>query len=648
MENSFTHLFLQHFGILFIWFLAFPTIQRLNLDLLNFYFPSTKPNDEIVVVGIDEESFSAFEEQWPWPREYHAALTDILFELGAKKIVFDVIFAEPSNSESDQAFAESIQNSGNVVLASDLSEVEKDFISGVIETRPLLLFEEAGAEVGLAGVNRDADMVVRYAPEFKNTLSSVAFGKEIEFEPKSKIIRYIGPDHSFSFLSYFQLFIENGIPEGFLEDKVVFIGLDLKASPDIQKSTPDTFPTPFTRFNSRVSPGVELHATLYHNLVNDDFVDMLSDAKKFGILGFFTLIFSLSCMSFRPIRSMFFGFGSIGFLILVSAYFYQNNVFLPSIEAIPIFLIVYVASGAHAFLTEGRQKRMLKGAFSQYLAPDMVEALIADPDKLSLGGTKKVMSIMFCDVRGFTSISEALKTKPEVLTDVINTLLTDLSNDILTCGGTIDKYMGDCIMAFWNAPVDDPQHADNAINAALKMMKTIDTINEKVESAQGRNFNLKIGIGVATGECVVGNMGSTQRFDYTVLGDVVNLASRLEGQTKSYGITTVISNNTFHAASSKDNIIEIDSIKVKGKEDAETIFALVEEQPVTEIKTLLNDYLKQYRAGNINEAEILLEKLINTKTEVSAYASLMLERINEIKKTGLPKNWDGVFVAQTK
>ena len=126
-----------------------------------------------------------------------------------------MIFAEPSNSESDQAFAESIQNSGNVVLASDLSEVEKDFISGVIETRPLLLFEEAGAEVGLAGVNRDADMVVRYAPEFKNTLSSVAFGKEIEFEPKSKIIRYIGPDHSFSFLSYFQLFIENGIPEGF-------------------------------------------------------------------------------------------------------------------------------------------------------------------------------------------------------------------------------------------------------------------------------------------------------------------------------------------------------------------------------------------------------------------------------------------------
>ena len=278
----------------------------------------------------------------------------------------------------------------------------------------------------------------------------------------------------------------------------------------------------------------------------------------------------------------------------------------------------------------------------------MVEALIADPDKLSLGGTKKVMSIMFCDVRGFTSISEALKTKPEVLTDVINTLLTDLSNDILTCGGTIDKYMGDCIMAFWNAPVDDPQHADNAINAALKMMKTIDTINEKVESAQGRNFNLKIGIGVATGECVVGNMGSTQRFDYTVLGDVVNLASRLEGQTKSYGITTVISNNTFHTASSKDNIIEIDSIKVKGKEDAETIFALVEEQPVTEIKALLNDYLKQYRAGNINEAEILLEKLINTKTEVSAYASLMLERIKEIKTTGLPKNWDGVFVAQTK
>ena len=198
----------------------------------------------------------------------------------------------------------------------------------------------------------------------------------------------------------------------------------------------------------------------------------------------------------------------------------------------------------------------------------MVNALIAEPDRLQLGGEKKLMT------RGFTSISEKLKSRPEVLTDVINTLLTELSQKILETGGTIDKYMGDCIMAFWNAPVLDPMHAENAVQAARAMATSVDEINQLIEEKEGENFELKIGIGIATGECVVGNMGS-KRFDYTVLGDVVNLASRLEGQTKAYGTTTIICKNTAKAISGEiPDTVEIDRIRVKGKQEPETIFGV--------------------------------------------------------------------------
>ena len=275
---------------------------------------------------------------------------------------------------------------------------------------------------------------------------------------------------------------------------------------------------------------------------------------------------------------LFTGIGAFGASILT----WQNGYFLTAFAAFPSYVICYVASGAQAYLTEGRQKRQIKGAFAQYLSPDMVDALIADPEKLTLGGEKRTMTIMFCDVRGFTAISEALKEQPEVLADVINTLLTELTNDILECAGTIDKYMGDCIMAFWNAPVENPKHAELAVEAAEKMMKTIHRVNEIINSEGKVSFDLRIGIGIATGECVVGNMGSKQRFDYTVLGDVVNLASRLEGQTKGYGITTILCKNTAEAISNKSELIlEIDKIRVKGKKDPESHLWFVREEGIS-------------------------------------------------------------------
>ena len=637
-------------GNIFSFFILLGPVERLNIDILNVLMPSEKAIEDIVVVAIDETSFSAFETQWPWPREYHGMLVERLVQEGAKDIIFDVVFAEPSEPESDGYFADAITMAENVILASDLTAVDDGFITGIIETRPYIDFEEAGARVGLAGVDQDNDRVIRYFPSFEDTLSSVAAQYSEVPDERSKIINYIGPDHSFKYISYNQFFIDDGIEVGAIEDKYVLIGLDVKATPDVQQSQVDAFPTPHTRFNARLSPGVEVHANMLQNLISDSWIVNPSNNEKIFYLIFMAIIGFLATQTFNP----YYSFGALAIAALgafgASVLSWQQGYFLTAFAAFPTYIISFVSSGAHAYLTEGKQKRQIKGAFAQYLAPEMVDALIADPDKLTLGGEKRTMTIMFCDVRGFTAISEALKEQPEVLAEVINTLLTELTNDILECGGTIDKYMGDCIMAFWNAPVENPEHAQLAVEAAQKMMGTIYKVNDII-SAQGTvSFDLRIGIGVATGECVVGNMGSKQRFDYTVLGDVVNLASRLEGQTKGYGITTVLCKNTAAAVANLNNkVLEIDKIRVKGKTDPETIFGLLEDNAKKEELEVVSDYLKKFRSGDFKSAKDSLKPLLNQNDgPLKGFALLMLDRVEQLSKLPTNKNWDGVYTAESK
>ena len=413
-------------------------LQRISIDVLNYFLASEKTSGEIVVVGIDDSSFSALDEsvgRWPWPRWIHGDLVDILDQYGASQIIFDVIFSETSEEEMDLYFAEAIGRAQRVILASDLSEVQNDYISGIIESRPLPLFEEYGAEVGLAGVDMDADRVIRYHPyypDYPNTLSSLGSKIEIgEIIPQSRILRYAGPDHTFPYLSYYQLFIEDGVPEGFLKDKIVLIGLDAKASADVQKSQQDSFPTPFTRFNARQTPGVEIHANLLDNLIQNNWVSNPPNSHKIFIVIIMTFISIAISASWRPALTLLLGLGANICLSGFSFYFWTEGYYLNFLLGLPTFIISYVAAGGHAYLTEGRQKRQIKGAFGQYLSPAMVDTLIADPEKLKLGGERRKMTIMFCDVRGFTTISEALKDTPEKLTEIINILLTSLTKDVL-------------------------------------------------------------------------------------------------------------------------------------------------------------------------------------------------------------------------
>ena len=299
----------------------------------------------------------------------------------------------------------------------------------------------------------------------------------------------------------------------------------------------------------------------------------------------------------------------------------------------------------------------MRGAFSQYLSPALLAQLAEEPDRLALGGEMKDMTFLFADVRGFTTISEQFKADPQGLTSLINRFLTPMTDMILSRRGTIDKYMGDCIMAFWNAPLDDEDHARHACNSALAMMEALEPINESIkaeaEAEERLYFPIKVGIGLNSGEVVVGNMGSDQRFDYSVLGDAVNLASRLEGQSKNYGVDIVIGEETYTRAPDFA-VIELDLIAVKGKTEATRIFTLLgdaEMKASSEHKTLAarhDDMLKAYRDQQWDQARALIKECSALDGSLEPLYEIYAERLEEYSKNPPGPDWDGVFVATSK
>ena len=375
------------------------------------------------------------------------------------------------------------------------------------------------------------------------------------------------------------------------------------------------------------------------------------------LLGFFITIFALR---FGPVIniSLLVIVVSTAFYISFKLFSEEMTLFDPTFAGFSTFVIYFGNTFAN-YLRDANEKKQIRGAFSQYLSPALVEQLAEDPDKLVLGGETKKMTFLFCDVRGFTTISESFKSDPQGLTKLINRFLTPLTNEIISVNGTIDKYMGDCIMAFWNAPIDVDGHEKLACDATLKMHKAMAELNktrEEEAKAENKKFlELKIGIGLNTGGCVVGNMGSDQRFDYSVLGDAVNLAARLEGQSKSYGVKTVIGPETYDSVKETYATLQLDMIAVKGKKEAVTIFTLagdLEFKNSTDFKKLdtlhkkiLENYFGQkweYCLSEMKSAKNLCNNLM------SEYYDIMTERINEYKQKPPPKDWDGVYVATTK
>lgn len=406
-------------------------------------------------------------------------------------------------------------------------------------------------------------------------------------------------------------------------------------------------------------PGVELHAQAVEQILRGDFLlrpDFATPAELLYILILGCLIAFLIYRA-GAMGSALLGAIAVGGVIAISWYAFDTAGWLvdPVYPTIALSAI-YLTGSSFVFLRTEQERNRVRNAFSHYMAPALVKRLAEDPSQLKLGGETRDMTLLFADVRGFTTISEGLTA--EELIRFLNTLFTPLSNVILEQQGTIDKFMGDALMAFWNAPLDDTKHPTNACTAALRIMDEMKILNEHWrEEAKAKDIpfqDVKIGIGVNTGICSVGNLGSETRFDYSVIGDNVNVASRLEGQSKTYGVVTVVGEETTTRAPGFA-FLELDLVKVKGKTTAVRIFALLgdeafmQSQPFVDLTAKHHEFLTRYRAADWDTAETLshdCEKMADGRLDL-LYA-LYRKRIAAFRDTPPPADWDGVTEAMSK
>ena len=413
----------------------------------------------------------------------------------------------------------------------------------------------------------------------------------------------------------------------------------------------------------RSMPGVEIHAQLIEAALTNSILTYPGYAIGAELIVAFlvgiAIVVTAPMIGALPLLTLGAGVGA-GLAAISWTVFQQQNILIDVTFPLMSSFGVYAALVFVNYLREQVDRQRIRSAFGQYLSPTLVEQLAQNPDKLVLGGEERTMTIMFSDVRGFTTISESFKDDPQGLTYLMNRLLTPMSNAIQARNGTIDKYMGDAIMAFWNAPLDDPDHEANACDAALDMLERLEALNaerKQEAEASGKPFiPIKIGIGINTGRVTVGNMGSDMRFQYTVLGDSVNLASRIEGQTKSYGVPILIGARTAEAVKDKFAIVEIDFITVKGKSEPEVVYTVLGRKELAAssefegVRATMHQLLARYRAqdwrGAIKAAQAC--RVGNGLFHLDGVADLYEERIAAFEQNPPPPDWNGVFALQTK
>jgi adenylate cyclase len=412
-----------------------------------------------------------------------------------------------------------------------------------------------------------------------------------------------------------------------------------------------------------VMPGVEIHAQVLESALTGTVLSQ----PNYGIVVEFgaALILGILVIAFAPMfgPTTLVAVGALFATLLIgtSWYFYtQHRLLIDFTYPLASTTAIYLTLIFTSFVREQKQRRQIRSAFGQYLSPALIEQLAQSPEKLVLGGEEREMTIMFSDVRGFTTISESYKHDPQGLTALMNRFLTPLTNAILARKGTIDKYMGDAIMAFWNAPLDDKEHEINACNAAIDMLERIDELNkirqQEAEEGGPAYIPLNVGVGLNTGVCVVGNMGSSLRFDYSVLGDSVNLASRLEGQSKEYGFPIIVGSKTALAVKEKFAILELDFIMVKGKKEPEVIYAIAGREDTAQsgrfqrLRNLTIEMLSHYRSRDWEGALMTIER--GRKTDDANSLELLYNlyeaRIKGYQENPPPADWNGAFALLTK
>ena len=633
----------------------------------------SRPSDDICFIGIDQECINvALREKnwsWPWPRSAYGQIVDYMNEGKAANVIFDIFFTEPSiyGKEDDIAFANSCKLFGKVIQTFfQNNDVNQTALYPIPEIR------KSAALIGNITSAKDSDGIIRRAriSQYYQQSEIPALGltpillqannqqeemkkikKEIPLLKDNTVrLRFRGSLNRYAHYSAIDIIqswedYQNGkepfIHPSNFENCTVFFLLYAPGLYDICSSP-----------ISKVYPGAGIHITMLDNYLQNDFikeVPMWINILFLLICAFsgtlIILITKKQESSFKIITLSIITTILIPLLIILIGYgLFCVNIFIQIIAPLFCFIFSFLESIFYSYATEGKQRRFIKTAFTQYLSPSVINQLLINPDKLKLGGEKRRISMFFSDIQGFTSISEPLS--PEQLTDLLNKYLSEMSDIILKNNGTIDKYEGDAIIAFWNAPLDTNNHELKAIETAIECQKRLDELNPEFTKISGHPLFTRIGIN--TGDAVVGNMGSSKRFDYTMFGDSVNLASRLEGLNKEFGTKILCTEETITNAIKQGSSLQFRLIayaKVIGKDKSVPVYTPLTQEDYSnheeEIKTFEKG-LELFVAGKFNEAKIIFSE--NTKDLPSIkYA----QRCDYLIKNP-PSQWKGEWQALSK
>jgi len=620
---------------------------------------------------------------------------------GLDEATRDKLAALPSN---DAVLAEAIKAAGAVVVgqagaatAQPRSDAEMALQTGFAirgpDPRPFLLtfpglsrnvppIEEAAAGRGLFSINPERDGIVRRVPvvmQAQDTLvpsltldmlrvvtragailirtdqagvRAVAVpGLELPTDSRGQFWVYFNKHDPARYVSAADV-LDGRVPADRVRGRLVLIGTSATGLLDVKTTPVDP-----------AMPGVEVHAQILENVLTKSFLSNPNYAIGAELI--LAIVLGLAVIVAAPILPAAIVL-ALGALLIVGLagmswyFFVAHNLLIDFTYPLISSWLIYLVLTFVNYFREQRQRQQIRSAFGFYLSPALVEQLAKSPEKLVLGGEERRMTILFSDVRGFTTISEHYKDDPAGLTHLMNRFLTPFTNAIIERNGTIDKYIGDAIMAFWNAPLDDDEHEANACEAALEMLARAEALNVELKREAETNGGVymppRIGIGLNSGPCVVGNMGSDFRFNYSVLGDTVNVASRLESRTKDYRLSMVIGSRTAERAQARFATMEIDLIQVKGKKQPEAVFTVLGRAEVgddprcRELRDLNAGMLAAYRRQQWDEAESLIEgcrKLANGFA-VSGLYDMYVERIAAYRAAPPAADWTGIYEAESK
>jgi adenylate cyclase len=621
--------------------------------------------NNIYTVNIDDATLDRYG-QWPFKRDQYANLIAQLYAHNAGLVVWDIMMPESDRLGGDKALAETLKDHP-VILANAPSQVSKNKAKkpgsavigaeniktlqnypGVIANIPLL--EDAAVGVGMINTLPEIDGVNRRLPLF------LSYNNEVYPSLPLEVLRVMSGDSTFQVklnengvekmrIPSFRPIATDSLGQIWVDwsqkaNQVSAVNLpkDFKKAIVIVGTSAAGIGNPVATSLGSVWPQ-DMQAAVIGTLVNNVNIERPDWAPGAELLALILISLIILFLS----RWVYVGLG-VGVILLasivpVSMYLFDTyKILFDAVVPVAGGVLVMLHAYGVKFISEFLQKQQIKKQFGTYLSPAMVEKLQKDPSLLKLGGETRELSIMFTDVRGFTTISEHYGKDVQGLTQIMNRYMTAMTSKIIENEGTLDKYIGDAQMAFWNAPLDDKDHAINAVKTGLVMLEDLDEFNKEIAKENIPAFGM--GLGINTGDVVVGNMGSVQRFDYTCLGDSVNLASRLEGQSKNYGVRIVLGPKTAEYVKDVYPVVEMDCIAVKGKTEGVKIYTVGKT-----VAYMHNEYLKEYYRGDWKKAIDWANKMVNNDdVTIKHYYELMIERMEE----GLPPNWDGTYRATSK